>query len=93
MGDGRGEDVVGRQGVDPECLAIGSQLWRRDRREMDDGVGPGERVLGLTEVGQVGDQAHPERAAVVSRVHVEDVVAVLAQVADDPASRPSRCHP
>ena len=51
---------------------------------MDDGVGAGERVLRLAEVGQVGDHAQPERAAVVADVDVEDVVAVLAQVAHDP---------
>ena len=58
---------------------------------MDDRVGPGERVLRLAEVGQVGDQALPERAPVVPDVDVQDVVAVLTQLADDP--RPALAAP
>ncbi len=53
---------------------------------MDDRVGAGERVLGLAEVGQVGHDAQPERAPVVADVDVEDIVAVVAQVAHDPRS-------
>ena len=51
---------------------------------MDDGIGAGERLLRLAQIGQVGDEAQPERAPVVPGVHVQDVVAVLAQVAHDP---------
>ena len=36
---GRGEHVVGRQRVDPEGLAVGPQLRRRDRGEVDHGIG------------------------------------------------------
>ena len=53
---------------------------------MDDRIRSREGVLGLAEVGQIGDQAQPEGTAVVPRVHVEDVVAMLAQVAHDPRS-------
>src|SRR6478672_8628713 len=53
--DRRREDVVGRQGVDPERLALGPEPWRGDRREVDDGVGARERIMGLPQVGQVGD--------------------------------------
>ena len=45
--DGRREDVVGRHRVDPERLAVGAEARGRDRREMDDGVDAGERVLRL----------------------------------------------
>ena len=51
---------------------------------MDDRVGAGERVLGLAEIGQVGDEALLGRVAVRALVDVEDLVAVLAQVAHDP---------
>ena len=53
---------------------------------MDDRVRAAEDVVGLAEVGQVGHDAQPVRAAVAGQVDVEDVVAVLAQVAHDPAT-------
>ena len=61
----------------------GRRLGRRDGREVDDGLGAGQRVLGLAEVGQVGDHRQPELAAVVAHVDVQHVVAVLAQLAHD----------
>ena len=51
---------------------------------MHDRLSPGERIQRLAEIGQLGDQASARRAAVVSRVDVEDIVSVLAQVAHDP---------
>ena len=51
---------------------------------MDDGIGAGERVVGLAEVGQVGEQAQAVRRCRRDEVDVEDVVTVLAQVAHDP---------
>ena len=63
--DRRGEHVVGRHRVDPEGLALGAQLGRGDRREVDDGIGAGDEVVGLAEVGQVGDDAS-RRAALPS---------------------------
>ena len=80
------EDVVGRQGVDAKGLALGPQAGRGDGGEMDDGVGAGERVLGLAEIGQVGHQGLLGRVPVGADVDVEDLVAVLAQVAHDPRS-------
>ena len=53
---------------------------------MDHCVGAGDDLEGLAEVGQVGDQAQPVGAAVADEVDVEHVVAVLAQVAHDPAA-------
>ena len=46
VGDGRVEDVVRRQGVDPERLALRAQPGCRDRREVHDRVDAGERVHG-----------------------------------------------
>ena len=46
-----------------------------------------EGLGGLPVVGEVGEQALAVRRAVVLRVDVEDVVAVLAQVAHDPPAR------
>ena len=97
--DGGREHVVGRERVDPERLALGSQPGRRDRREVDDRIGAGEDVVALAEVGQVRHHAQPVRGAVRDEVGVEDVVAVLAEVPDDPpaalpaATRDDDPHP
>ena len=80
------EDVVGRHGVDAKGLALGTQAGRRDGGEMDDRVSRGERVLGLAEIGQVGHQGLLGRVPVRAHVDVEDLVAVIAQVAHDPRS-------
>ena len=63
----------------------GTQLGRRDRREMDDRIGPGDHVVDLPEVGEVGPDAQAVGTAVMGQVHVEHVVVVLAQVAHHPA--------
>ncbi len=62
---------------------------------MDDRVGPAEGVERLAEIGQIGDQALAVRAAVVTCVHVQDVVTRVAKVAHDPLAalaRPARDH-
>ena len=51
---------------------------------MDDRVRSGDHVVGLAEVREVGPDALAVGAAVVGQVDVEHVVAVVAQVADDP---------
>ena len=51
---------------------------------MDDGIGARQGVLGLAEIGQVGDHAQAGGAAVVADVDVEHVVAVFAELANDP---------
>ncbi len=51
---------------------------------MDDRIGPGQGIQRLPEVGQVRDQAESEGAAVMPRIHIQDVMAVLAEVAHDP---------
>ncbi len=53
---------------------------------MDDRIRTAQDIVGLTEVGQVGHDARPVRAAVTGQVDIEDVVAVLAEVAHDPAA-------
>lgn len=54
---------------------------------MDDGLGLGERLARLAGVGEIRDQALPMRGTVVARVHIQDVVAMFAQVAHDPPAR------
>ena len=53
---------------------------------MDDRVGAGHHVVDLAEVREVGPDAQAVGAAVVGQVDVEDVVAVVAQVAHDPSA-------
>jgi hypothetical protein len=45
-----------------------------------------DHLVGLAEVGEVGEPAEAVRAAVVNEVDVEDIVAALAQVANDPSA-------
>ena len=63
-----------------------SEARRRDRGEVDDGVEAREGLGGLPVVGEVGEQALAVRRAIVLRVHVEHVMALLAQVAHDPSA-------
>ena len=53
---------------------------------MDDGVGARDRLCRLAVVREVGDETLPVRAPVVAAVDVQDVVAVRAEVRDDPAA-------
>ncbi len=51
---------------------------------MDDSVGAADDVVGLPEVGQVGDDAQAVSTAVASQVDVEHVVAAVAEVTHHP---------
>lgn len=54
---------------------------------MDYDVGAGEDLVGLPEIAQVREAAKAMGATVGDKVNVQDVVAVLAQVTNDPSTR------
>ena len=82
----RAEDVVRAEGVDLERLPDGAHARRRDRREVDDRVGAAEGLDRLAHGGQVGSQVSPHRITRHHHVHVEHVIAVIHQIANDRAS-------
>jgi hypothetical protein len=53
---------------------------------MDDRVGAAQDVVDLAEVGQIGQDELVVRGSVRDQIDVDDVVPVLAQVADDPST-------
>ena len=83
---GRVEHVPGREGVDPERLALRPDLRGRDRGEVDDRVRAPDDVVDLAEIGEVRQDALPVLASVVDDVDVQHHVAVITEVADHPAA-------
>jgi hypothetical protein len=83
---GRREHVVRRERVVPERLAGRLDLRRRDRREVDDGVGAGDDLVALAQVGEVGQDRLARGRHRRGDVDVQDVVAGRPQVPDDPAT-------
>ena len=53
---------------------------------MDDGIGAGDDLVALAQVGQVGKDRLAVVRAIVDSVDVEDVVAGRAEVPDDPTT-------
>jgi hypothetical protein len=51
-----------------------------------DGIGPGDDLMALAQVGEIHRQRRAVWSAVPDEVDVEDLVTMLAQVADHPAS-------
>jgi len=80
----RGEDVVRRHRVVAEGLAGRADIRSWNRREVDHGLRPGEELMTLAEVGEVGNDALSVRTAVVRHVDIQHVVSVLAQLPHDP---------
>ena len=60
---------------------------------MDDGIGAGDDLVALAQVGQVGKDRLAVVRAIVDGVDVEDVVAGRAQVAGQPSDPPCRSRP
>ena len=78
---GRAEDVVGAQHVDLECPLDGADPRRRDGRQVDDRIRAAERLDRLAEVGQVRPEERRIRRLAGDDVDVDDVVAVLDEIA------------
>ncbi len=76
-GGGRGEHVVRAHHVDPECLAVGEDVWGRNGGEVDDGVGAAEHLDGLAEVGEIGDHRRSVWVTGGGDVYVDHPIPVL----------------
>ena len=81
---GSGEDVEGRDCVDPKRLGLGPDPWSRYRGQMDHRIGTGDELLGLTGISQVGDETKAVATSVVRPIDVAHVVTTLPQVANHP---------